>query len=373
MAVALKLIYNEAFFEQLIGGFAKVNSNFSIKEWNKRLYTVGWENMELKERMRHIAITMHSFLDPDFKVNHKELLTLFKYVQQSETMNNLGFELMFFPDFIEVYGLNDFKESVVCMEEITKKSSCEFAVRPFLKKYPTKMLDQMKTWSTHDHAMVRRLATEGCRPRLPWAMALEGYKKDPNPILSILEQLKNDESESVRRSVANNINDIAKDHPELVCDLLENWKGYNNHVDWVVKHGARTLLKQGNTRMMTLFGYCSLDCVEVSELNVISKEVVFGNPLEFEVKLKNLSSEKIKIRLEYGIYFLKANGSLSRKVFKWSEREWQKGECNILNKKHMLKAISTRKYYSGLQEVSLIINGVEVHKKSFELLNVKNK
>lgn len=371
MAAALKLIYNETFFEHLIGGFAKVNSNFSIKEWNKRLYTEGWENMELKERMRHIAITMHSFLDSDFKVNHKELLTLFKYVQQSETMNNLGFELMFFPDFIEVYGLNDFKESVVCMEEITKKSSCEFAVRPFLKKYPTKMLDQMKTWSTHDNAMVRRLATEGCRPRLPWAMALEDYKKNPNPILPILEQLKNDESESVRRSVANNINDIAKDHPELVCDLLENWKGDNNNVDWVVKHGARTLLKQGNTRMMTLFGYCSLDCIEISDLNVITEKVVFGNALEFEIGIRNMSSKEIKLRLEYGIYFLKANGSLSRKVFKWSEREWQTNEKKQMNKKHMLKAISTRKYYSGFQEISLIINGIEVDKKPFELLDVK--
>lgn len=144
-------------------------------------------------------------------------------------LENNGFkpdnlEFIFFPDFIEVYGIDDYETSVIAFETITEFVSCEFAVRPFIINNQETMLKQMFDWSNHKLPMVRRLASEGCRPRLPWAMAIPSLKENPEPIISILENLKNDVSESVRRSVANNLNDISKDNPKIVIDLVKNGK-----------------------------------------------------------------------------------------------------------------------------------------------------
>ena len=137
-----------------------------------------------------------------------------------------GLEHMFIPDYIEVYGIDHFDLSMKAFETVTQFVSCEFAVRPFFIRYGNQMVNQMKIWSRHKNESVRRLSSEGSRPRLPWAMAIPALKKDPSPILPILENLKNDPSEDVRRSVANNINDIAKDHPDIVMKLGQRLEGH---------------------------------------------------------------------------------------------------------------------------------------------------
>ena len=136
------------------------------------------------------------------------------------------------------------------IEFITQFITCEFAVRPFLLKYGDKMMNQMRAWSLHKSHKVRRLASEGSRPRLPWAMAIPALKKNPMPVLTILENLKNDPSESVRRSVANNLNDISKDRPGMVLKIANAWKGQNKETDAIVRHGCRTLLKHGHPEVL---------------------------------------------------------------------------------------------------------------------------
>ena len=129
-----------------------------------------------------------------------------------------------FTDYVEVYGLDDWEASIPALEEFTQQFSAEFAIRPFIVRYPERTMAQMLTWAGHESAEVRRLASEGCRPRLPWGIRLQDLVADPSPILPILERLKNDESESVRRSVANNLNDISKDNADVVLDLLPAWQ-----------------------------------------------------------------------------------------------------------------------------------------------------
>ncbi|MCL4124183.1 UNVERIFIED_CONTAM: hypothetical protein GTU68_010346 [Idotea baltica] len=278
-----------------------------------------------------------------------------------------GFEFMFYADFVEVYGLNSYETSVEAMEEITQFASCEFAVRQFIIKYPQKMLTQLLQWSKHKNEHIRRLASEGSRPRLPWAIALPDFKNNPKPILPILENLKNDESLYVRRSVANNLNDIAKDNPDVVINIAHKWHGNNEETNWLVKHACRTLLKQGNTQLMLLFGFGSVEDIAVEEFKIITPSVKIGDVLSFSFQLKNNAKTPLKIRLEYAIYYLKANGLLSKKVFKISEKQYSQNSTSLITKKQSFKVISTRKFYEGMHQVSVIVNGKEFEKLDFQL------
>ena len=197
-------------------------------------------------------------------------------------------------------------------------------------------------------------------------MALPPLKKDPTPILPILESLKNDPSEYVRRSVANNINDIAKDNPEMVIEIAKKWKGISKEVDWVIKHGSRTLLKQGHPEILKYYGL-GHEGLEVSDFTIQTPKVAIGEYLEFLFKIKNTDTKPRTIRLEYGLYYLKKNGNQNRKVFKISERELTAGEEILIERKQSFKVITTRVFHKGEHRLSIIVNGVEKEELSFEL------
>ncbi len=230
------------------------------------------------------------------------------------------------------------------------------------------MMKQMLAWSNHKHPAVRRLSTEGCRPRLPWAMALPKLKEDPTTIILILENLKNDSSEFVRKSVANNLNDIAKDNPGVVINLVKKWKGKSKNTDWVIKHGCRTLLKKGNTEVMELFGFGYTKNILIENFQISTTKLKIGESLKFDFRLLNNNNKNIKIRLEYGLYYQKANGTLSKKTYKISEKEYPANSITQLHRKQSFRVITTRKFHRGLHQVSIIINGKEFEKRNFELV-----
>ncbi|WP_108869433.1 DNA alkylation repair protein [Aquimarina aquimarini] len=366
MAELLKHIYSHAFFEEFTTVLQKVIPYFNTSSFIKQIYDNEWEKKELKQRMRHITVVLQSHLQPNYSKNVDTLLNVIKQLQKEGIKEN-SLEYMFFPDFIEFYGINDYDTSIRAIEEITQFTSCEFAIRPFLIKFPKKGIIQMTKWSTHTHYMVRRLSSEGCRPRLPWAIALPFLKKDPTPILPILKNLKEDESELVRRSVANNLNDIAKDHPTVVTDIAKNWIDKSKEIDWLVKHGCRTLLKQGNPEIMSLFGFRANDKIKIKKLKILTPIVQIGNTLEFTFELHNTDNRPSKIRLEYGLYYQKANGNLSKKVFKISEKAYPKNSITTIYRKQSFKIITTRKFHLGLHQLSIIINGNEFKKHAFKL------
>ncbi|MGW9686355.1 DNA alkylation repair protein [Flagellimonas sp. 2504JD1-5] len=367
MAELFKNIYNPDFFKRFTECMEQVFPEFDTNTFLNAIYNDDWDNKELKQRMRHITHVIKDHLTADLNTNVKLLLNLIPILKQNDFRSD-NLEFIFLPDFVEIYGADDYDISIDAFEEITKFVSCEFAVRPFIIKHPQKMLQQMIRWSHHEHPMVRRLASEGCRPRLPWAMALPDLKKDPTPILPILEKLKSDESESVRRSVANNLNDISKDNPKIVIRLAKKWKGKSKEVDWVVKHACRTLLKQGIPEVMQLFGFGKTNNIKIEKFEVLTPVVTIGKDMNFSFLLNNTNRKSTKIRLEYGLYYQKANGTLSKKVFKISEKDYDGSSSTPILRKQSFKIITTRKFHVGLHQVSLIVNGVELDKKDFQLV-----
>lgn len=364
MAEPLKNLYNQAFYTQFHLILNQV-VRCDLEVFLDKIFNNSWENLELKERMKHTTRVLSEYLSTDFSEAVKQIVSVVELVEKHHPGKAL--EYMFLPDYIEHFGQDYWDDAMYGMERVTQYTSCEFAIRPFLITDQDKGMQQMLQWSNHSHHAVRRQASEGCRPRLPWAMALPSLKKDPSSIFPILENLKADESEYVRKSVANNLNDIAKDHPDLVLDLAEKWIGKKSGTDWIVKHGCRTLLKQGNIRAMRLFGFGDVEQIEIANLELVNEKVQFGTGLDFSFTLINKSKKDALLRLEYAIYYQKANGSLTPKVYKISEKEYKAVSESLVNKVQPFKPISTRKFHPGLHQLAIIINGVELVRKDFEL------
>jgi 3-methyladenine DNA glycosylase AlkC len=366
MSSLLKDLYSPAFYDRLSTSFVHTIEGFDKNKFKRALFINAFDSMELKERMKHTARCMHQFMPGKF--GPASIKILFKILDrwQKHEFPTGGLEHMFLPDYIESYGLEDYNNAVKALEKVTQYVSCEFAVRPFLLRYYEPMLMQMVQWSTHKSDAVRRLASEGSRPRLPWAMSVPALKKDPSVVLPILENLKNDRSEMVRRSVANSLNDIAKDHPELVLSIAGKWKGISAEVDAVIKHGSRTLLKKGHAGILAHYGLESQH-VDLSGLEVLTPAVKIGNNLRFRFSVKNKAKAAQTVRIEYGIYYLKANNTLARKVFKISERLFQPGESLTIDRNQSFKPITTRVFYPGAHQVSVIVNGAEKAMANFML------
>jgi 3-methyladenine DNA glycosylase AlkC len=273
----------------------------------------------------------------------------------------------FFPVFVELYGQDEenWDVSIAALERYTPYASSEMAVRPFIIKHEDRMMAQMYVWSKHENELVRRLACEGCRPALPWAPALNSFKKDPTPILPILEQLKTDSSVWVQKSVANNLNDISKTHPDLVVKLAKNWYGKNEHTDRIVKHGCRTLLKKGNREALAIFGCDDVVSVDVYEFTLGAASVSIGEDITFSFAVS--TKEATKVRLEYGVDYVKSNGKRNRKIFKISEISLKENEKKYYTRKHSFADVSVRKHYPGIHSITLIVNGVERGKLDFKL------
>lgn len=366
MATALKDLYNKQFFDNFAQVAGVVLPHFDNKEFQNSLFDEQWNECELKDRMKHSAVIFRSYLKPNYKEATIELMAICdKLLEKSES--GISVEYMFLPSIIEFFGVDDFENSIIAMTEVTKLVTCEFAVRPFYLKYPDLMLKQAEKWTKHPDFRVRRLASEGCRPMLPWAVALPAFKKDPSEIIKILELLKDDSEEFVRRSVANNLNDISKHHSELVVSIAESWLGHSSEKDKMVKHALRTLLKQGRSDVLEMFGYAKASTLKLNQLSIKTKSIAIGDRLCFEFEYENLSSETSFVRLEYAIYFLLANGQHSKKVFKITEKPFEPNRVATVLREHSFKIISTRKYYKGTHQLSLILNGKEYEKKPFQL------
>jgi 3-methyladenine DNA glycosylase AlkC len=336
----------------------KHHSEFDKRKFMKLVFDENFESKELKERMRHVSFCLHEVLPNDYK----QAIEILK----KAAPNVKGFEAMCLPDFVEVYGQEDWDTSLPALKHFTQFASSEFAIRPFLDKDPQKGMQLMHECADDRHENVRRFASEGCRPRLPWAIALPKFKKDPNLILPVLEKLKNDNSEFVRRSVANNLNDISKDNPEIVLDVCEKWYGQTENTNAIVKHACRSLLKAGNKRALILFGFGDPSKIKIENLELSKKEIKIGDELHFSFDLKVNEKKESKIRLEYAVFYMKANGKSSKKVFQIIEKEYSPGLYSLKRKQSFMD-MTTRKHYPGEHQISIIVNGEEKVNNSFEL------
>lgn len=361
MAEQLKNVYTKDYIKNLAFKIKENYTDFDTSSFINSIFNQSWENLELKARIRHIAITIHKYL----ALPYCKQLEILKPVSK----DFFSFEAMFFQDFVEVYGLDDFDNSIKALEVFTIDSSSEFAIRQFILKYEDKTMRQMHKWSQSSNEHLRRLASEGCRPRLPWAIALAKYKKDPTKVLEIIEILKNDTSLYVRKSVANNLNDISKDNPHLVIEFVKANLGKTKELDWICKHSSRTLLKKGDKEILKLFDFDKSAHLDIRNFYYDSLVNIDEN-LTFSFEI--ISNENIgNVRIEYAIDYLKSNNTHNKKVFMISQNEIKSASKKFV-KKQSFKNMTTRKHYLGKHFISILINGEEFIKKEF-LVDKTNK
>lgn len=364
MPEPLKNIFSRPLITPFAELVKKIWPDFSTTVFLEKVFDEHYEGLELKQRTRHIAHALRACLP----TTYRDALKIVCEVTQSyidQHGEKLTFQWIFLPEFIEAHGVEDPDASIPAIETVTRWSSCEFTVRPFLLKYPERMYAQMLNWADHPSPMVRRLASEGIRPRLPWGMGVPALKRDPAPILPILEKLKNDPAETVRRSVANNLNDIAKEHPQVVLDIAGRWLGQNPDTDWIVRHACRGLLKKGNAQALAYFGFeKGAEAVEVSNLQH-SPEVTIGDKLDFSFQLSNHAANAQSLRLEYQIDYQTLSGKISSKVFKIKELELAAGVSVAVERYQRFQDFTTRNHYPGEHVLRILVNGLALAEGKF--------
>jgi 3-methyladenine DNA glycosylase AlkC len=356
MGDLLKNLYSVDFVTALADELKKGHASFDAKNFRRSVFNKDWELLELKNRMHHITQMMHHHLPLEFE---EQLRVMHRVAPKFS-----GLTATVFPNFVEKFGQQHYYLSLDALVYFTRFSTSEFAIRPFLKSNP-ETINVMYDWARDKNHHVRRLASEGCRPLLPWAMKLEQFIKDPQPILPILERLKTDPEDYVYRSVANNLNDISKHHPKLVLDLAGKWINRSETTDWVLKHALRTLLKKGDAAAMGLFGFNLTEGLNVKECYLEKTVLKIGESTSLHITFINQKATA-KFRFEYAVSYLKKNGSYTTKVFRISEKELKKNQAEHFVRKIDFKDLSTRKHHRGVHYVTIKINGIE--KNRLELL-----
>lgn len=259
--------------------------------------------------------------------------------------------------FIADYGLDHFNASMLTMTELTQRFSSEFAVRPFMQHHQKPTIDYLKKLTAHPSPHVRRWCSEGTRTRLPWGKKLNDLIQNPKPVLPILNALKGDDERYVRRSVANNLNDIAKDHPSLVIARCDKWlQNDNSHTEEVVKHALRSLIKDGDKGALKVLGFTKpskLSCSIASD----KPHLALGGAINLSATINSKAKRTQALIVDYVVHYVRKNGTASEKVFKWKIINIPADGAVNLKKKQSFKQTSVRALYPGEHQIDLQING----------------
>ncbi|MDY7106661.1 MAG: DNA alkylation repair protein [Actinomycetota bacterium] len=334
----------------------------------------GYDELELTHRARRMSDALAGTLPAD----REEALSIIVAGLPAEnpTAENSADELtgmepfVFLPFvfFVADHGLDHFEASMTAQYELTKRFTAEFSIRSFLEHHPDATLERLRTWATDPNPHVRRLVSEGTRPRLPWAPRLRAFQADPTPVLELLELLRDDPAEYVRRSVANNLNDIAKDHPAVVAEVAGRWWADGDDTRRrLLRHGLRTLIKQGDPATLAILGYGADSPVRVGPVSITPAEVAIGDKVRIEATVENPSDAPLGALVDLRVHFVKANGSTSGKVFKGGEVVIDPGGSATVTKTVSVAQHSTRTHYPGTHPVEVLLNGVAHPAGSFEL------
>ena len=337
------------------------------------------DELELKARAQLIADHLHVALPEDLELRNSIILDMLypggdmTSEKNSDANGICGWGMMPLGLVVGQHGQATFGESLTLLKEMTIRFTSEFDVRYFLLADQERALVIMQGWINDPDHHVRRLVSEGTRPRLPWAMQLPQLMADPSPTLPLLEALRDDKEEYVRRSVANHLNDISKDHPDLVANLAKQWmKDADAKRTKLVRHACRSLIKQGHIGALEAFGLNPPE-VKLGEINIENKNVVFGDKLIFSVDLTSTCKNPQNLIIDYVVYFLKSNNKQSGKVFKWKKFILEAGETLSIKKIHSIRPITTRRYYAGTQALALRINGKDFGFVEFDLVMIEGQ
>ncbi len=319
----------------------------------------GLEALELKARVAHVAQAIAAHLPTDFP---KALLGIRKSLEhwdrgpESDSLRGFASWPVFV--FIEHTGHAHPSMALAALRDLTHLFTSEFSIRPFLQAHPKMALQAIAQWTSHPSGQVRRLASEGIRPRLPWAPRLPDFQANPEAVIKILEMLKDDESEYVRRSVGNCLADVAVDHPERVIDVCTAWmKGASAERRWIVRRATRNLIKSGQPGVWKLHGYAENPKLRVENLRVTPTQVSLNQPFALNFALHSESVRDQKLVVDFVVHHVKASGLRSAKVFKLGELDLGAGAVVHFEKRHVFRTITTRTYYSGAHHIEIQVNG----------------
>lgn len=320
----------------------------------------GLDALSIMERVRHIADALHGALPGDYMA----ALDILRAMAPRLTH---GFQAMAVTEFVARYGLDHFDWSMDALADLTRFGSAEFAIRPFLVADTSRALAVMTRWAASDDEHVRRLASEGCRPRLPWAARVPALKADPTLAAPILEALKADPSLYVRKSVANHLNDIAKDRPDWLLDRLALWPQDDPRTIWIVGHALRTLIKKGDPRALALIGVGHGAAVTLRRFVVEPEVVRLGERISITAELASDAPREQRLVVDYRIHYARAGGKTAPKVFKLKTFELAAGDTITLAISQTIRDFSTRRHYPGRHRVELIVNGKTMAESGFDM------
>jgi 3-methyladenine DNA glycosylase AlkC len=357
---ALKEIFNTERLQHIASEMTAVYPGFDAKAFLK-LAKTGLADLSVMQRMARVSECLHAVLALDFEASLQVLRALAPRL-------NSGFVSMCLPHYVATYGAERFELSMDALKYFTAFGSSEFAIRHFLRRDLERSLALMHDWSLDDNEHVRRLASEGCRPRLPWSFRLEPIQAEPRLAAAILDNLKADPSLYVRKSVANHLNDITKDHPQWVLDLIEGWSLDNKHTAWIARHALRSLIKQGNQRALAIIGASGKPEVEIIDIQVNPPVIGLGEKITLSFAVRSTAQASQRLVIDYAIDYVKANGSTSSKVFKLKALTLSGKATEPIARGQHIKELTTRRHYAGLHAVHVLINGERVASSAFEII-----
>jgi 3-methyladenine DNA glycosylase AlkC len=320
----------------------------------------GLDGLSVMQRLNRVSQSLRNGLPDDYPTALGILYSLAPRL-------NSAFVSMILPEYVALYGQEDFERSMQALKFFTSFGSSEFAVRHFLRRDFSRAIEVMHGWSLDENPHVRRLASEGCRPRLPWSFRLENLMADPSPVLDILDNLKADDSLYVRKSVANHLNDITKDNPEWVLDQLEGWSLADANSAWIARHALRSLIKKGDVRALTLMGAGDKAQVRLDDLSVMPAAIHLGERINLSFTLTSTAEHPQRLIIDYAIHYVKKSGGTSAKVFKLKTLELAAGQSVIVRREQQVRNFTTRVHYAGRHEVDILINGDCLGHSAFDL------
>ena len=364
MAEPLKNLLHPALVKTMADHIAVHSAGFDKARFVD-LATHDMPQLELMQRAIRIRDALAASLPDDFE---QAATILSASLPQSGRSGMTGWALLPVSQFVAQKGLGHFDLSLALLKQLTPHFTAEFGIRPFIHAEQDRALATIGTWTTDSNHHVRRLASEGTRPRLPWAIRLPALMRDPQPILPILTALLDDPEDYVRRSVANSLNDIAKDHPDLVAAFVgEHIETASPERRQLLRRASRTLLKKGHTAALSNFGFAPLSGIGAT-VEIKTPQVDFGNALAFTLTITNEGSAPQQVMIDYAIHHRKANGSLAPKIFKWKSLVLAPGETATMARQHAIRAITTRQYYPGGHRLEILVNGAVLAGGDFQLV-----
>ncbi|AUX40671.1 hypothetical protein SOCE26_020720 [Sorangium cellulosum] len=362
MATSLKLFFDRDLVAGIAAELRAAHRGFDARGFTAAAQD-GLDALELTARARHIAAAMHHFLParfPQAAAILRASLPPPREHRDGEPAGDAMAPFRYLPHvfYVAEHGLDDFEPAMQLQYELTRRFTAEFSVRAFLLRHPEATYERLSAWARDPDPDVRRLVSEGTRPRLPWAQRLPAFQRDPAPVVRLLELLKDAPERYVTRSVANNLNDIAKDNPEVTVDVCQRWsKDATPERRWVIRHALRSLVKGGHRGALEVSGFAAAPAVHVGAVD-LPRQAALGERLRFTFDLTSTAAAPQRLLVDFVVHFIKARGGAAPRVFKLRAVDLPSAGRVRLAASVSLEDLTTRRHYPGRHRIEALVNGV---------------